>query len=145
MSGKPHRSPASPLCRFTFADGRHCRLPAHPQFDGLCYQHGTFRPRASRQDNFLRELSPLANGSTRVADFRRASRALSRALSEERLSPQEFSALSQLSRLIRQTQRYALQESFASTHGPAWDDIRKLIDREDEPSSEDSDHDPQNS
>jgi hypothetical protein len=52
-------------------------LPAHPDFDGLCFRHGSFRPRASRQDNFLSEIEPLAEGSTRPLDIRRAQRALS--------------------------------------------------------------------
>ncbi|MGB7436177.1 MAG: hypothetical protein WBR26_15835 [Candidatus Acidiferrum sp.] len=105
------------LCRFTFADGRRCRLPAHPDFEGLCYSHGTFRPRASRQDNFLREVAPLAQGSSRSADIRRAQRALSRASREQRISPDAVGAFDRLGHLIRLTGRYAHEEEFTSGHG----------------------------
>jgi hypothetical protein len=63
MSSRRQHSPEVPLCRFAFADGRHCATPAHPDYDGLCYSHGTLAPRTSRKDNLLRELAPLASGS----------------------------------------------------------------------------------
>lgn len=128
MSSKRKHDPDSPLCRFAFADGRHCALPAHPECDGLCYTHGTLAPRASRQDNFRRELSSLADGSTSATDFRRASRALSRALAQRRISPEKAAALIQISNLLRQSGRYAQEESFHSARGTAWDAIRQLLD-----------------
>ena len=56
-------TPRPNLCHFAFADGRYCRMPAHPSFDGLCYAHGTLAPRASRRDNFLRVLCVSALAS----------------------------------------------------------------------------------
>ena len=49
MSSRRHHSPEAPLCRFAFSDGRHCATPAHPDYDGLCYSHGTLAPRTSRK------------------------------------------------------------------------------------------------
>jgi hypothetical protein len=128
MSGK--RDDPSNLCRFTFTDGRRCRSLAHHAFDGLCFQHGTFRPRASRQDNFLREIAPLAKGSSQVEDCAHAYRALLRAAQERRISSDQLRVLQNLSALIRSSGRYADAESWACASGPAWDKIRKLIDGE---------------
>lgn len=108
------------------------RLPAHPDFDGLCFQHGTFRPRASRPDNFLREIEPLAKGSTRPLDIRRAQRALARAAREHRISPAEVHTFDRLASLIRLSGRYAQEEQFTICRGPAWDAIRKILDGSDE-------------
>ena len=37
MSSKRLDLPDAPLCRFSFADGRRCALPAHPAHDGFCF------------------------------------------------------------------------------------------------------------
>ena len=83
---------------------------------------------ASRQDNFRHELSPLADGSTSATDFRRATRALARALAQRRISPEKAAVLVQISNLVRQSGRYAQEEAFHSARGHAWDTIRKLLD-----------------
>ena len=118
------------LCRFPFADGRRCAQPAHPDYDGLCFTHGTLAPRASREDNLLRELAPLANGSSSVKARNRALKALARAIDANRLSPDLAATLLRLSRLIEQTGRSADQESFATQSGPAWDQLRRLLDQD---------------
>jgi hypothetical protein len=131
VSGKRLNSPDSPLCRFAFADGRRCRSIAHPNFEGLCFQHGTFRSRASRHDNFLRELSPLAKGSTRAVDVSRAERALFRAFTEGRISAEQLAALHRLAALLRHATRFSRDEGFAAGCGPDWEAIRKLMDQRD--------------
>ena len=135
MSGRRPNAQDVSLCRFTFADGRRCRLPARPDFDGLCFQHGTFRPRASRQDNFLREIQPLAQGSCRQRDIHRAQRALSRASEEHRISPEAVGDFDRLASLIRLSGRYAQEEQFAAGLGHDWDAIRKLLDDPDDSAS----------
>jgi len=115
-------------CRFAFADGRHCRMPAHPSFDGLCYTHGTLAPRASRQDNFLRELAPLSGASPSAADYRHAHSAIARAVFYRRISPERAAALLQLSNALRHSQRLSQDESVQSGCGPAWDTLRQLLD-----------------
>lgn len=87
MSGCRDDSPETPLCRFAYKDGRCCAMPAHPDYDGLCYSHGTPTPRASRQDNLLRELAPLASGVASLRARRRALRALSPAPRPTRYAP----------------------------------------------------------
>ena len=136
MSGKRPDFQDPSRCRFSFADGRRCRMPARLELHGLCFHHGTFRSRASRQDNFLREMACLTRGSAKPADYSRAERTLFRAFYEGRISAQEFGAFKQLSSLIRLTDRVANEEQFSAGCGPAWDAIRKLIDREDSADSE---------
>lgn len=118
----------TPLCRFAFKNGRRCTTPAHPDYDGLCYAHGTFDARASRQDNLLRELAPLASGSSSVKARRRGHNALSRAVSTGRVSPQSAIILNRIEALIEQTGRFADEQAFASQSGPAWDRLRQLVD-----------------
>ena len=101
---------------------------AHPKFNGLCFHHGTFRPRASRQDNFRREAASLANGTYREADFQRTAHALLRGFAEGHISPDSFSLLRWIASLIHQTHVHDLTESFNAGKGPAWDAIRKIID-----------------
>ena len=128
MSGRRDDSHASPLCRFQFADGRRCRLPAKPKFNGLCHQHGTFRARASRQDNFLREITRLAHGSVREQDFARVNSLVSRAASEQRISYERAAMLLRIAGITRQSHRYAQLDDFKSARGPAWDAVRHLLD-----------------
>lgn len=128
MSGKRPHSPDSPLCRFSFADGRHCKMPAHPDCDGLCYTHGTLAPRASRQDNFLRELAPLSNGSPTPEDFRHAFSAISRALAHQRIEPSRAAALANIAELLRRLQRRANEDDFRSARGSVWDALRDFLD-----------------
>jgi hypothetical protein len=131
MSGKRSNSPG-PLCRFTFADGRQCRSLAQPDFDGLCYHHGT----ASRPENLSRELAPMMRNSPRPSEVLHAERALLRAVREGTIPRNPFYALQRLVDLIRLTGRYAHDEQFSAGRGPFWDAIRKLLDRDDnEPDS----------
>jgi hypothetical protein len=131
MSGRRDDSHSSPLCRFQSADGRHCRLPAKPKFDGLCHHHGTFRARASRQDNFLREITRLTHGSVREQDFARINSLVSRAASEQRISCERAAILLRIAGITRLSHRYAQLDDFKSARGPAWDAVRRLLDRED--------------
>jgi hypothetical protein len=105
---------------------------ARPEFHGLCFHHGTFRPRASRQDNFRREVTSLANGTHSETDFLRTAHALLRGFAEGHISLDSFSVLSWLTSLIHQTHVHALTESFNAGKGPAWDTIRKIIDSDDD-------------
>jgi hypothetical protein len=69
MCGKQIESAEHPRCRWAFADGRRGRLAAHPDHDGLCFDHGTLSQRASRRDNFLREFQPLSKLGFTENDF----------------------------------------------------------------------------
>ena len=121
-------TPQAPLCSFTFKDGRHCALPAHPDYDGLCYNHGTFTRRASRQDNLRHVLEPLANGRSSVKARNRALRGLSRAMSEGRVSPESARVMTRISVLIDQSARLADKGFLTSTDSPVWNRLRQAVD-----------------
>jgi hypothetical protein len=84
------------------------------------------RPRASRQDNLSRELAPLARSSSNSAEFYRACRALSRAITQRRIPPERAAVLMWISKLIREAHRAKQDDAFLAGHGPAWDKIRHL-------------------
>jgi len=128
MSSCRNDIPESPLCCFTFQDGRRCATPAHPDFDGFCYSHGTFVHRASRQDNLRHILEPLAAGRSSVKARRRALRGLTRAMAAGRLSPEQTNMLNRISLLIEQSSRFADEASFAARSGPTWNRLRKAVD-----------------
>ena len=128
MSPRRSDAPESLLCCFTFQDGRRCALPVHPDYDSLCYSHGTLARRASRQDNLRHILEPLAAGRSSVKARRRALRGLTRAMAAGRLSPEQTRMLMQISLLIEQSARFADQESFTAKSGPAWTRLRQAVD-----------------
>jgi hypothetical protein len=128
MCARRNDDSATPLCRFAFKNGRRCSMPAHPDYDGLCYAHGTFEARASRHDNLLRELAPLASGSSSLKARRHGAQAVSRAVSAGRLSPESVPVLVRLGELIEQTGRFADEQAFASQSGTTWDRLRQLVD-----------------
>ena len=128
MSSRRNDSPESPLCWYIFKDGRHCSQPSHPDYDGLCYSHGTFVRGASRQDNLLHILDPLANGRSSARARNRALRGLSRAITEGRVSPERAQLLTRISVLIDQSTRFVDSESFTSTDSPAWNRLRQVVD-----------------
>jgi hypothetical protein len=106
-------------------------MTANPRFNGLCFHHGTFSPRASRENNFRREATSLANGSYSEADFQHTVDALVRGFTEGHISLGSFSLLSRITSLIHQTHVHASTQSFNAGRGPAWEKIRELIDEED--------------
>ena len=120
--------PSPDRCRFAFADGRRCRQLAHASFDGLCYTHGTFAPRASRQDNFLRELAPITGPAPTDKDYQRTYRTLARAVIARRVSAERAAALLQLTNVMRRSQRNAQAESFHCHCGSTWDHLVDLLD-----------------
>ena len=128
MSSRRNDNPESPLCWYIFKDGRHCCQPADPKYDGLCYSHGTFAQRASRQDNLQHILIPLADGRSSLKARNRALRGLYRAIREGRVSPERAQILSRIGVLIDQSTRYADQSSFTSTESPAWTRLRQAVD-----------------
>jgi hypothetical protein len=50
-------TPAFPVCRFSFADGRRCAQPASAESNGLCYAHAHAAPRPLRPSDLARELT----------------------------------------------------------------------------------------
>jgi len=102
-------------------------MPAHPQHNGLCYHHGTLSPRASREDNFLRELQPFIQGNPSEADVPRAEAALSRAIRSRHISRERARTLAYLGRVMLDTKKLATEEGFESQSGTCWGDLCEVI------------------
>ena len=120
--------PKFPSAASRLRDGRRCYRPAHPDYDGLCYSHGTVARRASRQNNLHHVLEPLANGRSSKKARLRALKGMARAMGTGCLSPQQANTLTRISVLIDQSPHFADEESFTSKSGPAWDRVRQAID-----------------
>ncbi len=131
MSGKQIESAEHPRCRRTFADGRRCRLAAHPDHDGLCFDHGTLSQRASRRDNFLRELQPLSKLGFTDNDFQHAISAIERGQRARRVEPSRATVLKQVAHMLVRSEQMVAQEEFRTGCGPRWERLRKLIDDRD--------------
>jgi hypothetical protein len=56
------------LCKFQFANGKHCAMPSHPDYKGLCRNHGTAHRRTQyREDDLYKELaSPAGDFITKI-------------------------------------------------------------------------------
>src|SRR6266436_3889842 len=50
------------LCRFTFADGRHCRTPRSPNHPHFCFHHARKESRARSAGKLARELAYFFSG-----------------------------------------------------------------------------------
>jgi hypothetical protein len=131
MYGKQVESAEHPRCRRTFADGRRCRLGAHPDYDGLCFDHGTMSQRASRRDNFLRELLPLSKLGFTENDFQHAISAIERGQRARRVAPSRATVLKQLAHMLVRSEQMVAQEEFRTGCGPRWERLRNLIDERD--------------
>jgi hypothetical protein len=130
MSGKQIDSAEYPRCRRTFADGR-CRLAAHPDYDGLCFDHGTLSQRSSRRDNFLRELQPLSKLGFTENDFQHAITAIERGQRARRVAPTRATVLKQVAHMLVRSEQMVAQDEFRTGCGPRWERLRKLIDNRD--------------
>src|ERR1700759_2128399 len=101
-----------PLCRRTYKDGRRCAQPAHPDYDGLCYNHGTMRPRGSRNDNLRRELKPLLQSGFSQYDIHHAMPAVSSAIAAQRIDYSRAAVLDSVSRIMLDADRASTEEQF---------------------------------
>ena len=128
MCGKQIELAGHPRCRRTFADERRCRLAAHPDHDGLCFDHGTLSQRASRRDNFLRELRPLSKLGFTENDFQHAISAIERGRRVRRVASRCAICFSAVALLGVRSEQMVAQEEFRTGCGPRWERLRKLID-----------------
>jgi uncharacterized protein YndB with AHSA1/START domain len=62
------------LCKFTFANGRMCGLPAHPKHDGFCLTHARRSNPKPREDDLSAELAEH-DGKTKLTLHARVTKA----------------------------------------------------------------------
>jgi hypothetical protein len=83
-------TPAFPVCRFSFADGRRCAQPASAESNGLCYTHAHAAPRTLRPSDLARELSNSDDSPASAEQIHRFLAKLPRALAEGLITRKEL-------------------------------------------------------
>ncbi len=105
MSNKRPITPAFPVCRFSFADGRRCALPASPESNGLSYTlaHAVHRP--LRPSDLARELTTPYDSPASAPQIHRFLAKLPRALAEGLITRQDVRTYTNLCNLMLQCHR----------------------------------------
>jgi hypothetical protein len=127
VSAKRVELPGSPLCRFAFADGRRCALPAHPDHHGFCLPHGSRRKRSAPSDNLTRDLSNLLHEDRSASEIFHVLENAQRSLGTPSRGDR-FSTLTYLAKIILESERFAQEVSFRKGSGASIEKIRKLLD-----------------
>jgi hypothetical protein len=83
-------TPAFPVCRFSFADGRRCAQPASAESNGLCYTHAHAAPRSLRPSDLARELTTPGDSLATAQQIHRFLAKLPRALAEGLITRKEL-------------------------------------------------------
>jgi hypothetical protein len=100
------------LCKFQFADGRHCKMPAHPDHKGFCLNHGTAHRRSlHREDDLTRELASPAGDFITQMDINHVLGKLFDAVAANRCSPRRAATLAYIGNLLLQSQNGARHEA----------------------------------
>ncbi len=128
MSSKRIDLPTAPLCRFSFADGRRCALPAHPEHDGLCLPHASRNARPPRRDDLARNFTDLAREDISPSELLRALENVQRLLANRRELSDRASVLTYLGKIILEGELLAHEQSFRKGSGRHIDNLRKLLD-----------------
>ena len=95
-----HTEPTDTRCQLRFADGRRCALPAHPQYDGLCYPHAHAPHRRLRPSDLTRELITPRGTVVPAHKIRRVLAKLPVAVADGLFSPAEAGILTHLCNLM---------------------------------------------
>jgi len=91
------------LCQFQFANGKCCGMPAHPNYDGLCLNHGTIHMRTTaREDDLYNELASPSGAFLSQAEINQSLRKLYEALAGNRISPRRSATLAYIAYLLLQ-------------------------------------------
>jgi hypothetical protein len=131
VSGKRNHYPEFPLCRFSFADGRHCALPARPHRDGLCPPHFAALNRQAKPRNPARRLSQLTSNPLNEAEVLQIIGDLKGAIASKTISPSKAATMAYIGNVLLSCLRASKTAAFREGAGPDWDAIRKLVDDRD--------------
>jgi hypothetical protein len=131
VSSKRNDSPEFPLCRFAFADGRHCALPARPHHDGLCPPHFAALNRRTKPRNPARRLSRLSSNPLNEAEVLQIISDLKGAIASQTISPNEAATMTYIGNVLLSCLRASKEAAFREGAGSDWDAIRKLLDDRD--------------
>jgi hypothetical protein len=128
VSGKRKHSPEFPLCRFAFADGRHCALPAHSHRDGLCPPHFAALNRQTKPRNPARRLSRLSSNPLSEAEVLQIISDLKGAIASQTISPNKAATMTYIGNVLLSCLRASKTAAFREGAGPDWEAIRELLD-----------------
>ena len=109
-----HSRPAFPVCRFTFADGRRCTLPASAESNGLCYPHTHAAIRPLRRSDLVRVLSNPDDSPPNAAQIQRFLAKLPRALAEGLITQKEVRNFIYLRNVLLQCERASKKDAAKS-------------------------------
>ena len=119
-------------CRLTFADGRRCALPAHPQGNGLCYPHAHAPHRRLTPSDLIRELSSPQNAPVPTHKIRRVLAKLPVAVADGLFSPAEAGLLTHLCNLMLACNRQVHANPLLEPISGDWNSLSSLLSEEDE-------------
>jgi len=78
-------------------------MPAHPNYDGLCLNHGTIHMRTTaREDDLYNELASPSGAFLSQAEINQSLRKLYEALAGNRISPRRAATLAYIAYLLLQ-------------------------------------------
>jgi len=118
VSSKRQESLAFPLCRFSFADGRRCAQPAHPQSNGLCFTHAHAPLRRLRPSDLYREVTSSSGAIVPPEKIRRVLAKIPLALAQGLFTPKQAAALHYLCNVLIHSSRLARGESLHANPDP---------------------------
>jgi hypothetical protein len=115
------------LCQFQFANGKCCGMPAHPNYDGLCLNHGTIHMRtAAREDDLYNELASPSGAFLSQAEINQSLGKLYEALAGNRISPRRAATLAYIAYLLLQAHA-GLKAEARMTELQGAKDLRMLL------------------
>ncbi len=92
------------LCQFQFANGKHCAMPAHPRFNGLCLNHGSLNRRGYEREDDLITFMAIPSGAVLTQEeIQLALGKLFEALAGNRISTRRAATLAYIGFLLLQT------------------------------------------
>jgi hypothetical protein len=116
-------------CRFAFADGRRCALPAAPQSDGLCYTHAHAPRRRLRPSDLIRELESISSSPIDNTHVHRLLAKLPTATADGVLSPKDASIIRQNCALMLQCGTLSRGEPLPEPRGSEWNFVVSILNK----------------
>jgi|SRR5579872_5545479 hypothetical protein len=119
MSSTFQRHPG--VCRFTYADGRHCRMLISPSHTYLCSCHALKETQALAAQTVGRRLTAtLSHDFITACDLTSALSQLFGAIAQGHIKPGTANTLAYVGQTIAQTLRLSQQEFIAAYGAQAW-------------------------
>jgi hypothetical protein len=131
-------SPDLGRCRFAFADGRRCALPASPHSDGLCYTHAHATRRRLRPSDLIRELESISSSPIDNAHVHRLLAKLP-AAADGVLSPKDASIIRQNCALMLQCATLSKGEPLPEPRGSEWNLVVSILNSDGDDENENHD------